>query len=207
MMRERPREGGRFVQTDAVQERILAEARGLFVDRGFAEVSMAAIAAASGVTKSALYYHFANKEALFLAVMLVESERIWVGVDAAVGSAETVREQLRAVIRFFFSEAQEDVARLHSDLFRHVNPAATQEVFPQVRPIHFRVRDAIAEAAERGEIRGDGEPMVATSAFLDMMVGWLRKAEWNLMAAPPTEEDATALVGVLLGGIGAGSGG
>ena len=47
----------------------LDAARDLFVEGGFDEVSMDAIAAKAGVSKATLYAHFANKEALFLAML------------------------------------------------------------------------------------------------------------------------------------------
>lgn len=49
--------------------RILQQAIGLFARSGFDGVSMRDVAAAVGVTPAALYYHFADKEQLFLAVL------------------------------------------------------------------------------------------------------------------------------------------
>jgi AcrR family transcriptional regulator len=47
---------------------VLAAARSSFGRKGYAQTSIDEIAAAAGVTKGAVYHHFAGKEALFRAV-------------------------------------------------------------------------------------------------------------------------------------------
>jgi AcrR family transcriptional regulator len=63
---------------------LIAAARGLFVERGFAATGTPEIVAAAGVTRGALYHHFADKDALFKAVVLAEAE----AVAAAIRSAD-----------------------------------------------------------------------------------------------------------------------
>jgi AcrR family transcriptional regulator len=50
-------------------DRLIAVARAAFADRGFAEVSLDALAAEAGVTRGALHHHFTNKAGLFKAVL------------------------------------------------------------------------------------------------------------------------------------------
>jgi AcrR family transcriptional regulator len=47
------------------RERILRSARRLFNRRGFAEVTLAEVMAAAGLTTGGFYHHFANKEELY----------------------------------------------------------------------------------------------------------------------------------------------
>ena len=51
-------------QGNATRSRILAAARDLFAERGYAAVSLADIAAAVGLTKTAVAYHFHPKDRL-----------------------------------------------------------------------------------------------------------------------------------------------
>ena len=62
------------------RQRIVATARALFVERGYASVSMQQIADATGLRKASLYHHFKSKEALFAEVMAAEMDRVLVDV-------------------------------------------------------------------------------------------------------------------------------
>ena len=55
---------------EATRRAILAAARASFAEHGFAAASTTAIAAAAGVTRGALYHHFAGKTDLFRAVFV-----------------------------------------------------------------------------------------------------------------------------------------
>ena len=55
--------------SDQTRQRILDAAYGLFRRKGYARVSMDEIAAAAGLTKRTLYYHFESKDALLGAVL------------------------------------------------------------------------------------------------------------------------------------------
>jgi AcrR family transcriptional regulator len=62
-------------QSDATRAALIAAARGLFAERGFAGVGTEEIVRAAGVTRGALYHHFDGKEGLFEAVFeVVERE-------------------------------------------------------------------------------------------------------------------------------------
>ncbi|MGL4236203.1 TetR/AcrR family transcriptional regulator, partial [Tabrizicola sp.] len=58
-----------------------------FADRGFAEVSLDALAAEAGVTRGALHHHFTNKAGLFEAVLRQMDAEIGAELDAAWDSA------------------------------------------------------------------------------------------------------------------------
>jgi AcrR family transcriptional regulator len=53
----------------ATRRSLVAAARGLFGERGFAATSVDEIVRAAGVTKGALYHHFTDKDDLFRAVV------------------------------------------------------------------------------------------------------------------------------------------
>lgn len=57
-------------QGEDVRERILAEARDLYLESGFEGLSMRALARRVGVSPGALYWHFENREALVGAIFL-----------------------------------------------------------------------------------------------------------------------------------------
>lgn len=55
-------------QAAETREAILAAARKLFAEHGYAGASIALIVEAAGVTKGALFHHFESKEAVFIEV-------------------------------------------------------------------------------------------------------------------------------------------
>ncbi len=83
------------------REALVAAARRLFAAQGFADVPTDAIVAAAGVTRGALYHQFADKTALFDAVMeVVEADiaRRLADAVAAAGVSDPV-EALRHAVR------------------------------------------------------------------------------------------------------------
>jgi AcrR family transcriptional regulator len=82
---------------------LVAAARQLFAAHGFAEVSTDAIVAAAGVTRGALYHQFADKTALFEAVLAaVEADiaRRLADEAGAAGISDPV-ETLRHAVRMW----------------------------------------------------------------------------------------------------------
>lgn len=54
--------------TEHTRLQIIAAARRVFAERGVSRTTLAQIAAAAGVTRGAIYWHFANKPELFFAM-------------------------------------------------------------------------------------------------------------------------------------------
>ncbi len=67
----------------AVQMRIVAAALDLFAEHGVNGSSLQMIADAIGVTKAAVYHQFPTKEAIVVAAVEVELERLEAALDAA----------------------------------------------------------------------------------------------------------------------------
>jgi AcrR family transcriptional regulator len=65
------------------RETLIAAARPLFAEHGFAAVALETIVRAAGVTRGALYHHFADKTELFAAVF----EQVEAEVAARMGEA------------------------------------------------------------------------------------------------------------------------
>lgn len=69
-------------------DRLIAVAHRAFAERGFAEVSLDALAAEAGVTRGALHHHFGNKAGLFEAVLRRIDAQIGAEIDAAAAVAD-----------------------------------------------------------------------------------------------------------------------
>ncbi len=86
----------RAPRQDNRREAILDAAARLFALRGYHATSMRDIAAAAEMLPGSVYYHFASKEALLLAVYAEGVARIAAKVDAAVARKRTPRARLEA---------------------------------------------------------------------------------------------------------------
>jgi len=70
-------DSARALRADATRLALIAAATELFTTRGYHDVSVRDFAAHAGVTRGALYHHFQDKEAVFLAVFdSVEREMV-----------------------------------------------------------------------------------------------------------------------------------
>lgn len=89
-------------RSDATVEDLLAAARTLFATVGYAATSLDAVCERAGVTKGALYHHFAGKKQLFSAVYTREQERLAARITTAYTAAadpwEAVFEGSRAYL-------------------------------------------------------------------------------------------------------------
>ena len=80
------------------RERILAHAAHLFAIRGFDGVSMRDVAAAVSLTQAALYYHFPDKEQLYLLSIAHECRKREVQLKAFLNSQCCPWERLEAFV-------------------------------------------------------------------------------------------------------------
>jgi AcrR family transcriptional regulator len=71
----------------ATQQALVAAARRLWGERGYAEVSTPEIAEAAGVTRGAMYHQFPDKTALFVSVLEAVEADVMARLAAAVGAA------------------------------------------------------------------------------------------------------------------------
>jgi AcrR family transcriptional regulator len=96
-------------RSEATRSDLIAAARGLFAERGYAAVGTEEIVRAAGVTRGALYHHFSDKRGLFEAVYSqIEAElaeRISKG--ALEANADGPLEAMRAGAEMFLRACTE----------------------------------------------------------------------------------------------------
>lgn len=182
--------------THGSRERILDEAARLFAERGYQGLSMREIAEAVGVSKAGLYYHFKDKEALFLAILLSSIENLEQLVAAARAQGGSVRPQLRCLLRDIATHAGDSQAmmRLAEQDAVHLSAEARQAMLNAYHLTFVGQLQALLESAQaRGELK-PLEPAKLTRLLLGMA--------YHLLSTPPDEVEGTVdvLLAVFLDG-------
>jgi AcrR family transcriptional regulator len=79
--------------TEETQKRILRVAEALFMEYGYKAVSTRQVARQCGISQPTLYYHFADKQELYIAVLLDVLQRMKGDLEKIAGAAEEDIEQ------------------------------------------------------------------------------------------------------------------
>ncbi|ASR36162.1 TetR family transcriptional regulator [Prauserella marina] len=105
--------GVRAEQREQTRRTLLAQGRRLFAEKGYADVGLAEIVAAAGVTKGAFYHHFDSKLALFRGVLTAVQEQVGAEVAAAADAEKDPWRQLvTGCLTFLTATAAPDVQRV-----------------------------------------------------------------------------------------------
>jgi AcrR family transcriptional regulator len=106
--RARPAGGGKAEQSEATRGALVDVARELFAQRGYAAVGTEEIVRAAGLTRGALYHHFAGKAELFQAVYEdVESQLVQRIASSAISSASDPLRALHAGAQAFLDACED----------------------------------------------------------------------------------------------------
>lgn len=97
-------------RTEQTRRALVEAGRALFVEHGFQATGTPEIVARAGLTRGALYHHFADKRALFQAVLEAEGAAVAGEIEAGARDAGDALETLRLGAKAYF-KAMSDPAR------------------------------------------------------------------------------------------------
>lgn len=189
------------------KQALLDAALRVFSRDGYAASRLADIAAAAGVTRGAIYHHFANKADLYLALIeRAEAEQQAV-MDAAIAAGGGIAAITRRIMAAAFTTlarrpAYRNVMEL--SLFKVADSEELSELIEKRRREAVTLIDSIAaimaQGVAAGDFRPDLDPQTAARAFIAYQQGvtrlWLVNPE-----AFAIEEEAAKLADVYMRGI------
>ena len=185
----------------ATQRALIAAARRLWGERGYAEVSTPEIAEAAGVTRGAMYHQYADKAALFRAVIEAMDQELIERIQAMVVAAEpkTPAETMHAMADAWLDIAGEPEIR---QLMLLDGPSVIG--WAEYREMSQRQSLAAAEdllnaAIEAGEIKPQPVRPLAM-----VLLGAFDEAAMYLAEAPDTgqaREEVRAVIRDLIDGL------
>lgn len=191
-------------RSTATISNILDAARGLFVEKQYADVTLREITELAGVTKGALYHHFATKEELYAQMIkrcLAEVKEV-IQVSLQNSQGESCREKLQKSLASFLRLSPETRAVMRSirrnlnifeDAMRKDLILAYQEALPE--QIETLLKDGMAN----GEIISMDARLLSWQHIAVVEVA-LYDYDRGLLGAP--EEMAASIVSLFFDGIG-----
>lgn len=184
-----------------MREQILISAAKLFIEHGYYGLSMRQIAESVGVTKAALYYHFKDKEDLFLAVLETYLENIETLVIEIQNLEIDCSEKISRLVKKILNQPvdQRAIIRLASQEMAHLSPASRKS-FGDIYHSRFihRVESIFEAGINAGELRNT-DPNVAAWSLLGMMYPYfypVHSSEINL-----SDDTIDQLIEIFLHGI------
>lgn len=189
--------------------RIESAARRLFANRGYADTSMAEIAAAAGVSKATVFHHFRSKRALYEALL----------GDAVTGFREQIvplletRDDLEGSLRRFAAAHVERLTRMQGTMrliMRELmsgTPAASELFTESEMSRNFSLLvDALRRGQAGGTVRNDVDAGLVV--FILICANWFLFQTANLSRRNPdlavltsTETYATEVARLLCRGL------
>ena len=159
------------------RDQVLAVAVQLFNEQGYDATSVADVAARLGLTKSALYHHFASKQELLRLALDAALDALEEVLDRTLAEPGTASDHLRQVVRGavdVLTARQPSVTLL---LRVRGNTDVEQEALRRRRAFDQRVTALVRAAQDEGLVRADIDAAVATRLVFGMvnsLVEWYR---------------------------------
>ncbi|GAA4696918.1 transcriptional regulator, TetR family [Promicromonospora umidemergens] len=179
------------------REAVLRTAIDLFIRRGFDATSISDLAAELGVTKSAVYHHFASKEALLSAALDEALEGLSSAVEAAATATDGERSSVRlrttveAAVRILAGNLPAVTLLLRVRGNSDVERAAME----RRRHIDERLAALVRQAAADGDLRGDVDPDIVSRLIFGMVNSL---ADWYRPDGPVREDALAATISSVL---------
>lgn len=164
------------VSENKIEDRIVAEARILFMERGFEQASMSEIALRMGISRPKLHYYFHTKDQLFQSVLAEIVSRLIPHLQEILGSEKPVFDRIEQIAdvyikmfreypqlpRFIVNEVDRDLPHLLSTVHSLGIDAVLVDVLGMV---HREV--------ERGAIRDVPLPIIFLTFYSQLTFPFL----------------------------------
>ncbi len=183
------------------RERVLDAAEKLFMDQGYAAISMRDIAGVLGLQQAALYYHVKGKEELFMAVVERNMQRQRTGLEQAIASApDDLEAQLKAIAHWLVEHMPVDMIRMLRSDAAHISPTYASQL---LRHVAESMMEPILSVIQPAQRRGEVQPM-DPNLLAGMLIGvmnWVAYFDQEALLEMPTEAVIEQVIAVLLHGM------
>jgi AcrR family transcriptional regulator len=184
-----------------MREKVLAAAE-LIADQGLDATKMEDIAAATGVPKATLYYHFDGKEAMLAFLFEEILDEVSRAVDGALRTEGSAADRLRAAVVAHLRVFETFPAASRALQFDLGRAARIPRIDERIEASYRRpIRRLLDEGAADGSLRAVTHPRLVAVAIL----GAVTTVGINALALGPKRplgEVADEVIGFVLQGVG-----
>ena len=172
----------------ATRSRIVEATTDLFYAHGVERTSLDDVMAATGVSKSQLYHYFADKDALVLEVIAVQTERVLAAQQPHLGALDSLRALRawgQAIVRL---NEQVDMGgcplgSLASEL-ANTSESARKRLADGFSMWRDRIEEGLVRMRQRGELAASADPHDMALALLSAVQGGLLLAKTTHSGRP-----------------------
>lgn len=141
---------------EQVQQRVFDAFAELMADHSFDAITMAKLAAAAGIGRTAIYHHFADKEAVVVAFASHETSRYIDGLRTALADLDDPVDRLAVYIRHQLNAGQQFHMGLGTQLYGVLSKDTMLAIREHVLAVEDVLREILADGvAARGFVVED----------------------------------------------------
>lgn len=156
----------RAAQGRATRDQLVEVATRLFAARGYEDTSIEEVLAEAGVSRGALYHHFAGKDALFEAVVESVERKVFAELEVATRDAADPAARLRAAVLAWIDMAGDPVIQRVLLLDAPAVLGLERWQNPDQEQAYAAIRAMLEEIAATGSLAPE-----LTGAFAHMILG------------------------------------
>ncbi|WP_045392238.1 TetR/AcrR family transcriptional regulator [Falsirhodobacter sp. alg1] len=177
---------------------ILAGAETVFLEKGFEQASVAAIAAAAGVSKGTIYVYFSDKEEMFRTLIQERRSKMLEGSSSILHSDRPLPERMEwygcRVASAICSDASLRAQHIVIGAMER-NPAFGPSFLDTVTaPTLREIGEMLSRAVDEGEMSVPDIPLAAAQ-FLELLTaGIWRRRLFGARLNPPTDDEIRSTV-------------
>lgn len=136
---------------EQLQQRVFDAFAALMAEQSFDAITMAKLAAAAGIGRTAIYHYFADKEAVVVAFATHETSRYLDGLRAALADVDDPVVRLGIYIRHQLEAGQQFHMGLGTQLYGALSKDTMQEIREHVVAVEDVQREILADGVGSGQ--------------------------------------------------------
>lgn len=172
--------------SEATKQQILSSALEVFSELGYQKAQLNEIADRAGVTRGAIYWHFKNKEDLFINLINGVSTKSQEIMMKVISQGSSFTEICKGILVEQWQLLEEDIeykkvmklVLLKAGDFEGISDLKTQQMTSD-RALIDQVTQFMSMGIEQGVLRKDLDPIAAAHGYLSIQKGFAMN--WLLM--------------------------